>query len=466
MTINGQNESSTSPLVDGNPLNRNNVNETTLESEDDNPTSQNNVSENTDIEILEEGNQTLNTTSAAAENSSPSLQQNEMETLGDICEEEDDHPLNQNNINDPIPDVEMNLVETLTDDFAISNNEHGAVDENQGGSVVRVSNNTEDLTGESVASAVNVNNENLENNQNATDRENSPETDNAGGARNRWLRINQRFQMLLTLVTLFFSILLFCTLVCWVVFTSAFVMSIDRPCDVKLKMYFWLATMQLIIDLFRSDIMHYVLRFDARSQRSYPPQVLVYNLCYIVYAVLVLRLGVKSVFFSPNSKCRQTAPELFQTATVFISLSLGAWCTILFGYVLPFICVIVVLTRNGYAPTGDMAAWGNVFPTTQRGAPEGTIDMLTQVSPNEITETECIICMEEFEANDAIVMTECKHVFHKTCCQEWLLQSCTCPVCRTDITAPSGDSDNTRTSDNTLIAAEQGFAVSEITASR
>jgi len=52
--------------------------------------------------------------------------------------------------------------------------------------------------------------------------------DRNGQARTRWIRINQRFQMLLTLVTLFFSILLFCILVCWVVFTSAFVMSIDH----------------------------------------------------------------------------------------------------------------------------------------------------------------------------------------------------------------------------------------------
>jgi len=151
-------------------------------------------------------------------------------------------------------------------------------------------------------------------------------------------------------------------------------MSIDHPCDVKLKMYFWLATMQLILDLFRSDIMLYVFRWDSRAHRSYPPRVLVYNLCYIVYAIMVLRLGMQSVFFSPDSTCPRTAPELYQTAAVFISLSLGVWFTILFGYVLPFICVIVILTRNGYAPTSDMPAWGKVFPSSNRGAPDGTID--------------------------------------------------------------------------------------------
>ena len=41
--------------------------------------------------------------------------------------------------------------------------------------------------------------------------------------------------------------------------------------------------------------------------------------------------------------------------------------------------------------------------------------------------------MVEFDSNEEIVATECDHVFHKICCQEWLKASRTCPVCRTDI---------------------------------
>ena len=112
--------------------------------------------------------------------------------------------------------------------------------------------------------------------------------------------------------------------------------------------------------------------------------------------MVVLRLGIKSVFPSSNSTCSQTAPELYQTAAVFISLSIGAWCTILFGYIIPFICVIIVLTRNGYSPTNDVGGWGSVFSTGSTGAPEGTIDLLKEVSLEDITETECCVSFSHF----------------------------------------------------------------------
>lgn len=320
---------------------------------------------------------------------------------------------------------------------------------------------SESNNGSSINNTTNMDENNGNHNNN---RENIPigigDIDRNGQARTRWIRINQRFQILLTLVTLFFSILLFCILVCWVVFTSAFVMSIDHVCDVKLKMYFWLATMQLILDLFRSDIMLYVLRWDSRA-RNFPPRVVLYNLCYLVYAVMVLRLGMKSVFFSPESSCSRTAPELYQTAAVFISLSLGVWFTIVFGYAIPFICVIVILTRNGYAPTSDMPAWGNVFPSANRGAPEGTVDLLKIISYEETTEVECCICMDEFQPGDIIVTTDCKHVFHRKCCQEWLLNSRTCPVCRTDLANPTSISPNNNSSplDHELVSIEEGIAI-------
>jgi len=199
---------------------------------------------------------------------------------------------------------------------------------------------------------------------------------------------------------------------------------------------------------------------------------------------------MQSVFFSPDSTCPRTAPELYQTAAVFISLSLGVWFTILFGYVLPFICVIVILTRNGYAPTSDMPAWGNVFPSSNRGAPDGTIDLLKVIQYEESNETECCvswllvqfnfvahfvnflltspsfrmssqICMEEFQADDVIVMTDCKHVFHRKCCQEWLQHSRTCPVCRTDLADPPTiiTPISSNQLDHELIAAEEGIAI-------
>lgn len=41
--------------------------------------------------------------------------------------------------------------------------------------------------------------------------------------------------------------------------------------------------------------------------------------------------------------------------------------------------------------------------------------------------------MCEFDAEDDIVSTECNHVFHKSCCEEWFNHARTCPVCRQDV---------------------------------
>eukprot|EP00978_Attheya_sp_CCMP212_P022888 scaffold69049_cov61-Attheya_sp.AAC.3 len=261
-------------------------------------------------------------------------------------------------------------------------------------------------------------------------------------------------------------------------------------CDLPLKLYFWLATFQLVLDIFRSDIMRWVLHWDSSiATRTMPPRVIVYNITYVscdhlcitrlniifglpychrqgvrcatansshlrhlvgnrdvqaIYACMVLRMGVRAVFFSDDETCSVTAPELYQATTAFITLSLAAWSTIILGYLVPFCFVAILLTRNGYSPgaeNGGGGGSGNVFPIApiaygSSGAPPETIDQLRVVLLDEFPEAypkECCICMGDFIAGEVIVATACQHVFHKRCCQEWLRQARTCPVCRMDI---------------------------------
>jgi Ring finger domain len=70
------------------------------------------------------------------------------------------------------------------------------------------------------------------------------------------------------------------------------------------------------------------------------------------------------------------------------------------------------------------------------GAPPGCVDKLTIRSTQDVPNLcsrECCICMEGFTHQDVIVETNCRHLFHKNCCREWLRQARTCPVCRDDI---------------------------------
>lgn len=257
-------------------------------------------------------------------------------------------------------------------------------------------------------------------------------------ARARWIVINRRFQVVITIVALIFSLLLFGILVCWVILTSAYVISIDKPCDVPLKAYYWLATLQIILDVFRSDIMRCIFRWDANSNQRIPCRVITYNAAYLVYAFWVLHLGIMSVFVNKDATCQSTAPELYNTSIFFVGFSIAAWTTIILGYLLPFCIVATLLTLNGYIPTSDSLGNGTagpVFPTPM-GAPPGCINELRRVKLEDLaTESskECCICMEQFCTSDMIVETQCEHRYHKHCLADWLRQARTCPVCRKDI---------------------------------
>ena len=270
-------------------------------------------------------------------------------------------------------------------------------------------------------------------------------------ARARWVQINQRFQLMVTVVAILFSLLLFSILISWIVLTSAYVVTFDKSCDVPLKGFYWLVTLQMVLDVFRQDIMRYVLRWDpatqpATSRQVIPARVMIYNMGYLAFALLILRMGINAVYIDgqrDDSYCRHTSPELFQAGFVFVTLTLAAWATVILGYLVPFCFVASLLTLNGYDP-GEANVGGlapGVFPNaySNNGAPAGCIDQLREVNYEEEQNlpTECCICMEEFgtgrNADDLIIETDCKHVFHRNCCAVWLRQARTCPVCRTDI---------------------------------
>ena len=265
-------------------------------------------------------------------------------------------------------------------------------------------------------------------------------------ARRRWIRINRRFQMIVAVVVVIFSILVFGIFLCWIVWAGTFFRA--EPCQVQLKRYFWLATLQLVLDLFRTCLLRVVFRWNPRSPESIPGRVMAYYIVYLIYAACVLRLGIASVFATTtteDAKCQTTAPDFFHASAAFVSLSLAAWMTIIVGYLIPFCVVAVLLTINGYNPNTSSTTGGSNTPPfpflscgyTTVGTPPGCVDQLRTIElqhlPGSLDSKECCICMEAFIEHDVIVITKCEHIFHKQCCREWLRQASTCPVCREDI---------------------------------
>ena len=49
----------------------------------------------------------------------------------------------------------------------------------------------------------------------------------------------------------------------------------------------------------------------------------------------------------------------------------------------------------------------------------------------------CVICLlsydEKKKDEDKCVFVKCKHSFHACCIQTWMLQSKSCPICRTEV---------------------------------
>lgn len=45
-------------------------------------------------------------------------------------------------------------------------------------------------------------------------------------------------------------------------------------------------------------------------------------------------------------------------------------------------------------------------------------------------ESECSICLCEFEQDEDVMKLTCLHQFHPGCIKQWLEQHSTCPICR------------------------------------
>ncbi|RWV84043.1 hypothetical protein GW17_00054279 [Ensete ventricosum] len=84
---------------------------------------------------------------------------------------------------------------------------------------------------------------------------------------------------------------------------------------------------------------------------------------------------------------------------------------------------------------------------TKKSAPKGLdpavlaslpVAPYAEVAGAGMVGSECAVCLAEFGGGDAVrVMAGCGHGFHVGCIDPWLAGHVTCPVCRSDLAAPS-----------------------------
>ncbi|MFQ6646794.1 hypothetical protein Gotur_019867 [Gossypium turneri] len=61
----------------------------------------------------------------------------------------------------------------------------------------------------------------------------------------------------------------------------------------------------------------------------------------------------------------------------------------------------------------------------------GTVVQYKNEEGTESRCTECVICLEEFKDGDSCrVLTNCNHLYHQLCMDEWLVKNSHCPLCR------------------------------------
>ncbi|KAJ9562863.1 hypothetical protein OSB04_008023 [Centaurea solstitialis] len=50
--------------------------------------------------------------------------------------------------------------------------------------------------------------------------------------------------------------------------------------------------------------------------------------------------------------------------------------------------------------------------------------------PEEDDDKKCVVCLEDFEAKEVVMVTPCNHMFHEDCIVPWVKSHGRCPVCR------------------------------------
>lgn len=79
----------------------------------------------------------------------------------------------------------------------------------------------------------------------------------------------------------------------------------------------------------------------------------------------------------------------------------------------------------------------------ERAVPQTRAVSLEAVKFEDVTNrdvTQCCVCLEDFQPDALVATLRCKHVFHKTCIENWLSRDtrATCPLCKQDpLAAPA-----------------------------
>lgn len=171
-----------------------------------------------------------------------------------------------------------------------------------------------------------------------------------------------------------------------------------------------------------------------------PPPRRVKNLNHILEVLPVGWMIFARILIGRSRTCKDTCSALFH----FVN-----WYSL---FMLVFIALRVVAMGIGLmllqvwvARNGELPDWMQSILQKANAASPDTITKIETVTyradlfadPSDPTDErpagECCICLQSYDAELEIKRTQCGHLVHTECLEEWLRRARTCPTCRKDL---------------------------------
>lgn len=194
-----------------------------------------------------------------------------------------------------------------------------------------------------------------------------------------------------------------------------------------------------------------------------------FNFCFFVWWIVGLAFWfgngaceAQSLHkYAPSSPNRDFLIISTRQILIFIFASFRVIAAELF-IELGVLCLIVLLTIIS-AVILFVAYWRRpeLFRPPNRGANLSDIEKLKEIVFDtadamgiQTEDAQCAICLSSYESTEKIRYLPCKHHFHSTCIDEWLLKNKTCPFCKRAIDDKGAAATATSTTTTTQEAAE------------
>ena len=142
------------------------------------------------------------------------------------------------------------------------------------------------------------------------------------------------------------------------------------------------------------------------------------NICYYISIIL-------SYFIFSNRPQNSFIKNIYITSLVFAITLIGIINLVqeAINLLMIIICFPIMVYNFISDPIGCYSTFGV--------APE-IVNNLPTVKADKNHCNECVICTENIEEGDEILILKCpgNHFFHSNCVKQWLMQNFSCPLCR------------------------------------